>query len=310
MTFSSFAFKKTPLIVLIVFSFICYSQETFKTRYIITKKVGDVELMMDVSKLDELNPEQLEKVKGDYNLIVKNGSMTVRQENNGHFFDMEYQNLSIEEFYKLREYSFSKSYELNWSKSGFVKFEKNRVYANLWLAEKNDKYKRKPLGYYELKDRQSIRLKFCEGTISALVIPIKYRYGYDTESVKVSEEYSAEFNLNGFIGLSRGNTKFLHRKKVGNKVNTKKVTLGVFGGTVLTELNSSNTSASDDQLDDGVSYNQGAVSYGFGLMFSYNKFTVGGFYGWDNTIGEKGKIWNYNGRPWLGFGIGYDIFKI
>lgn len=196
---------------------------------------------------------------------------------------------------------------LNSSISAFVSFEDNKIYINPYLKkDHNGKYKREPVYFYELKNRQTIKLFFSEFNVSALIIPVKYRFKGKNG---LEEEFSTAFNGNVFIGYSLGKTSFFHREKVGNKSNTWKFTGGVLIGASTVTLNSNNTSQSIDSLDENTEIVKGISSIGMGLTYTFNKINFGAFYGYDYAIGNEAEKWNYNKKPWLGIAIGYSILN-
>jgi len=196
---------------------------------------------------------------------------------------------------------------LNSSMSAYVSFENDKVYINPYLKKDVEgKYTRVPVYYYELKNRQTIRLFFKEWNISALTIPIKYRFKGENG---LAEEFTTAINGNVFIGYSFGKTSFFHREKVGNKSNTWKVTGGLLLGASTVTLNSSNTSQAVAPLDKDTEITKGIGSIGVGLTYSFNKINVGAFYGYDYAIGDGAEKWNYNKKPWLGVAIGYSILN-
>lgn len=187
-------------------------------------------------------------------------------------------------------------------RKGYVLFENDTVFVNPYLRS-DKQIDRGDVLFYKLKDRQSMRLGFDELTITALTIPIKYRFKGEGE---LNEEFSSSFNVNLFAGYSIGKQLFFHRKKVGNKTNIWKFTFGGFIGGNVIEMNSSNSKWEDTNRK----INQGALSYGFGIAYSFNKVNLAAFVGWDKIVGENRDLWNYNDKAWLGLGIGYDLFKL
>lgn len=189
---------------------------------------------------------------------------------------------------------------------GFVKFEENKVIVNPYLLKNNDgKYVNRAIHYYELKNRQAIRLCFNEVTVSALTIPFKYRFKHS----RVPEEFSAGININLFGGFSIGKTKFFRQDKVGNKENTYKFTFGGLIGSSIIELNNSNTSTADTPLAADVKMNKGLATVGAGVTYSFNKINLGAFCGWDYAMGKYSNKWDYNKKPWLGIALGYSLFN-
>jgi len=192
---------------------------------------------------------------------------------------------------------------------GFVKFEKNMLIVNPYLSrdEKGD-FGKRDIYYYQLENRQTIKLRFSEATVSALSIPLKYRLR-DNDS-EIGEEFTTDFNANLFVGISfYGKTSFFHRKDVGNISNTRKWTGGVLIGASTVTLNPSNTAAANQPLDINTEIVKGLGTIGLGLTYSYNKINLGGFIGWDYSIGDDAEKWNYNKKPWLGIALGYSLFN-
>ncbi|WP_282087084.1 hypothetical protein [Aquimarina algiphila] len=186
-------------------------------------------------------------------------------------------------------------------RKGFVKFEEDTIYVNTYLNDSDKESGRETILFYKLKNRQSLKLRFNAITITGVTIPIKYRFKGKGD---IEEEFSTSFNLNFLAGYSFGKQLFFHRKKVGNKTNTTKWTVGAFFGGNAVELNEGNS-----RLEEGKVYNQGALSYGGALGYSFNKINVAAFVGWDRIVGANRDVWKYNDKVWIGFGVGYDLFK-
>lgn len=169
------------------------------------------------------------------------------------------------------------------------------------IKNEKDKWSRKTY-YYELKNRQVVNLHFDEFFISAITIPFKYRF---KDNKGENEDFSASINLNAFLGYSWGWTKFMYRKDIDNLERETRFMFGGFLGSSVVELNNSNT----ENLSEGQKYNRGVISYGAGVGWSAGKFQVAFLYGWDNAIGSKSEDWNFNGQPWIGAGIGFELIK-
>lgn len=225
-----------------------------------------------------------------------------------------------------------------------LKFEGDRLYVNLWPFKTgsssgqnsdaldksesliaNDPNKEKDSEvelFYEMPDDHTAKFCFTEGTFSAVTVPLKYRFSttrttLDTrdenniQEIQVgTEEFSASANAALFGGISIGQTKFTHRKKIGNRTNTLKATFGGFVGFSVVELGGLNTDIVLNQPQFEREGTFGTASFGLGLVGSWNKVSLGIFYGVDKAIGNAADNWIYDGQPWLGFGIGYDIFKL
>lgn len=207
---------------------------------------------------------------------------------------------------------------------GNVLFEKDKVFINPWHV-KSDQYPddKLPL-YYKLKDGHSLKLNFNEVTITTLALPIKYRFKddsievpvinddgmKDTEMREIPETFSTGVNISLFAGYTFGSTKFNRRVKVKNREIVRKHTIGGLIGTGTETLSINNTDGTDKAPKKDEEFTIGIASFGLGYVYSRNKLAIGIFYGKDFGVGSISNTWNYDNRPWIGLGLGYDIFKL
>lgn len=227
---------------------------------------------------------------------------------------------------------------------GGLLFKDDRLYVNFWpfippkkKGDKNtqelladataknqlniDNESRKEL-FYKIPDDHTAIFHFTEYTLTAITIPLKYRFQTDrdaldssdpeniTEISVESEEFSTSVNLALFGGFTWGKTKFTHRKKIGNRTNTKKNTIGLFLGSSAVELKSTNTNITLAQPQGDREGTFGTISFGFGYVKSWNKISIGLLTGIDKGVGRVSEAWIYDGKPWFGVGVGYDLFKL
>lgn len=305
--------KKSSLIYsILLFTVIAYGQETFKKKYsihsyITFSKADTLFLSTDsITNFENLTIAEKEILKNKYNsttsvtkpeeLILGGKKITITR--NVLIDSLFFKSLSFERPKKISDNNIK----------GFVKFEEDgKLFVNRYLKkDSSGKYTRFPVAYYQLKYRQNVKLRFSEFSVSALVIPIKYRFKGKNE---LSEEFSTSINGNIFMGLSAGKTSFFHQEKVGNKSNTWKFTGGLLFGGSSVVLNKSNTSKSTNPITDDTEITKGLVNIGVGLAYSYNKINFGLFYGYDYAIGDDAGKWNYNKKPWLGVAIGYSLLN-
>jgi len=188
-------------------------------------------------------------------------------------------------------------------------------------SENDNKETRKEL-FYEIPDDHTAVFNFTEINVNAITIPLKYRFRTDrnalmtndsNETVQInieSEEFSTSFNIALFGGYSWGKTKFTHRKKIGNKEKTNKNTIGAFIGSDAITLSSTNTDVIINQPQGDREGTIGTISFGVGFVKSWNKISFGIFSGIDKGVGRVSETWIYDGKPWLGIGLGYDLFKL
>ena len=175
----------------------------------------------------------------------------------------------------------------------------NKLYVNPWLVESEtaDYVDRDTVYYYELKNRQSVKIDFKQWSLNALSVPLKVRIG------KNKTEFTTGANLGAIIGHTWGKTNFVHRKKVGNRQFDSKCTFGLFLGADKLEF------SFKDDTDSEIKVKTAALSSGLGCFFSYEKFTFGAIGGFDFSFGENSSEWDFQGRPWLGISLGYSLFS-
>ena len=293
--------KNYIILITIFFSLNFYAQESFLKEYKISINNCCHKLyyndIVDTIKFKDFTFDEKKKFKEKYieNTLINytseeiiNGEKVIL--NNSIFIDSD--------FYKKQTKTIPKEVlNNNFShKKGHVKMVGDKLYINQVESKK--------VYFYKLISGQEFRLSFSEWTVSALTIPIKYRFKQKALPKDIEEDFASSININMFIGRSFGKTNFMYRKKVDNKINTWKLSGGLIIGTSTITLTSNNTSASNNPINENDTFNKGLLSIGFGGAYSFNAINFGFFYGWDYGIGESANSWNYNKKPWLGLAIG------
>ncbi len=175
----------------------------------------------------------------------------------------------------------------------------NKLYINFCLptrlSQKNDG--NELYYYYELKNRQSVKIKFTEWSFNALSTPVKINFTNN------KSRFSTGSNLGVLIGKSRGSTTFTHLSNVGNIQKDKKQTFGFYLG--VSKINFSFT----DELNQENDIEAGLVSPGLGYLLTYERFNFGTILGLDYALGDNSSKWNFQGSPWLGISLGYSLFS-
>lgn len=300
-------------VVICLISTLVFGQESLKKVYHIPNKTyysnGSTISLKKVTKtkFKDLSDKEKDSIKAIYPLGSKL-NYEVEKNISGKKVKV-FETIIIDEQFYQKQIIDKKKDVAKCGIKGFVKFEKNKLIVNPYLTkDKDGDFGNRDLYYYELKNRQTIKLNFNEWTVSALTIPFKYRF--KNKDSEISEEFTTDFNANLFIGRTfYGKTSFFHRKDVGNISNTYKWTGGLLLGASTVTLNAANTSAANQPLDSDTEIIKGLGTIGLGLSFSYNKINLGGFVGWDYSLGDDAEKWNYNKDPWIGFALGYSLFK-
>lgn len=290
--------KNIIIIFILLYSITNHSQESFLKKYKIDinncckKLYCNKKVKIEFKDFSLEEKQELKKKHKENTLLhytseeIINGKKVIL--NNSIFVD------SI--FYSKQ--TITKTKEVNKNnfhyRKGHVKMIGDKLYVNPINSDR--------LYYYKLTSGEEFKLKFTEVTVSALTIPLKYRFKVNDS---ISENYTASINLNGFLGISTGKSNFMYRKGVDSKINTEKYSFGVLGGFSTVKLTTKNSKILEKKLN-----NNGLLSVGIGATYSFNKINVGGFYGYDFALGQDATDWNYNGKPWLGIALGYSLFKL
>ena len=303
---------KICLIVSFLFCSKNFAQEAFKKVYYIPNTIcyGDT-LKIPLKKTfkikyKDLSEKEQENIRKSFPKLGSQLNYVIEKNVSGNKVNVSVTDTINEAFYQKQV----KEKKVNVERcgiKGFVKFDKNKLIVNPYLIkDKNGEFGKRDVYEYQLENRQTIKLNFKEWTVSALTIPFKYRF--KDRDAGISEEFTTAFNANLFIGRTfYGKSTFFHRKDVGNITNTYKWTGGLLLGVSTVKLEASNTSASTVPFESDILKGLGTI--GLGLTFSYNKINIGAFVGVDYSIGDDAEKWNYNKEPWIGFALGYSLFK-
>ena len=136
---------------------------------------------------------------------------------------------------------------------------------------------------------------------TAMIIPIKIRFGDGSKTSEVIDENGRRTRFSNFEGnVNIGGTAGVRLRLHPNGRSFLNVVGGLsLGTTPLTK----ETAAVESNV------NATTLSPFSGLLFEYDSFQVGLFYGWDNIGGSMGRTWVYQGKPWMGVGLGYKVFS-
>lgn len=187
-------------------------------------------------------------------------------------------------------------------------FSKEKI--SVVSADKNDNttyFKKYPENaYIKLENRQYIKLKFSAWEMAALTIPFKYRFETSQNSITVPSEFSTDINISTFVGRTTGSLIYKNQASKKIKPHGSAISTGAFFGFSIVEIDSASTSLlGDEALTEKRTVL--AFSPGLGAVYNFMDFNVGLFFGWDIGLGNTAQKWNYSNKPWLGFGIGYNL---
>ncbi|GGC91905.1 hypothetical protein GCM10011508_18880 [Flavobacterium lutivivi] len=310
-TLKTLGMRTKLLLFAILFFGKTIAQESFKKTYHVPSKYifenGDELVLMKEEKVmfKDLTKEEQETIRKKYPIGTK--IRTEREDVIDGKKVIVLEEIVVDEsFYEKQSLKKNVPVDITCSIDANVKLVENKLFINPALPSKKAKIEKRELYSFEMKNRQTIKLRFNEFTVSGLIIPLKYRFR--DESKNIAEEFSVSANANLFVGFSMGKTSFHYREKVDNLSNTWKFTFGGFLGASSIKLNAGNTSASTNPLTSEQT--KGAATFGLGIGFTLNKINLGSFMGMDYAFGDDASKWNYNKKPWLGVAIGYSLFNL
>ena len=170
-----------------------------------------------------------------------------------------------------------------------------------------DKYDRDVIYELEIKNR-AVHTTIDKSTVySPLTLPLKLRYGFTKNDIKVNDEFLADTNLGAFAGFRIA--KLSSRKEQGKLISLPETSLrlGPFLSLSTVSLDKSNTTVGKTPITGDETMSIGTLSYGLGLIVNIRNLNIGIFQGWESGFGSSAKNWNFNNRPFLGIGLGYNL---
>lgn len=134
----------------------------------------------------------------------------------------------------------------------------------------------------------------------AITIPIKIRPGGDKKDTEGNLLRPFDFTGEVNVGLSIG-----LRIKMGS--NNSKFFLIPSTGINLTAISVDESTVTNGFVTSKT--NASSLTPFIGLICEYDSFQIALMTGWDNLSGRTGENWIYQGKPWFGIGLGYNIFN-
>lgn len=153
---------------------------------------------------------------------------------------------------------------------------------------------------------EAVRKKFHTGkpmlSVGALIVPLKIRFGLnrkDSIGTKVPMDFSTDFTLGPTVGIKWRFDPY------------QQYYFNVLGGIGVTTVAADSLSTRGVLQEDNLRL--GAFTISYGILVEFNNFQIGAFVGHDyvgKAISIKGvSAWDYQGKPWLSVGLGYQIMS-
>lgn len=159
----------------------------------------------------------------------------------------------------------------------------------------------------KLENREFVSYRKQSLEFGPLTIPFKFRFGYSRNDIYINEEFTTDLNVGIFGGYKIGKYRVRYEGSSLKDLANISCTIGGFLNLSSAGLDSLSTTSSKTPFKKEEKATIGILSPGFGAMLTVYNFQIGVFLGWDFGFGRNAKNWNFNNRPWLGFGIGYSL---
>lgn len=143
---------------------------------------------------------------------------------------------------------------------------------------------------------ESPKFSFVTG---AITIPIKIRPSGDEVNADGSKVRPFDFTGEVNVGLSIGWRIRLHKNRRAFLIPS--------AGLNLTSISVDPITVRNDIIKSKT--NVSSITPFIGIIGEYDSFQLSLLTGWDRLSGKVGENWVYQGKPWLGVGIGYNIFN-
>ena len=172
-----------------------------------------------------------------------------------------------------------------------------------------DKFDRTGDYTLNLENRDYISYWNTSYDIGAVNVPFIFRKGYTSSGgIKVDDDFSPNVLTLGIYG---GPTVGKYRMRLEGdelkELSRVRGTIGPFVSVRSMTIDSGATSAAITPLEKDRKVNMGVLSVGGAITGVFYNIQVGFFVGVDYGFGEHSGKWNFNKKPWFGFGIGYAL---
>lgn len=180
--------------------------------------------------------------------------------------------------------------------------EPDKVYLNpvLFVDEEGSDFN--TIAYIPLPPGEKVIFTHVHTKWSAITIPFSIRPAIRG---RLNSQVTSEFKIGTAFSLNHDWEVYKNRR-MDAKRNIYGFSLGLGFGLGRVPLNNSTTRLSGANYDDEE---EGLVLFITpGLGFNIRGFKILGFYGWDIGLTQNTADWNYNRRPYVGIGLGFDFW--
>ena len=145
--------------------------------------------------------------------------------------------------------------------------------------------------------------------VGALTAPFQYRPGFNHDTMNVSGhvpgQVNTDVNLALYAGWKVGKVVYRYDRRAPVAPSKYTGSIGPFFSVSKVTLDASNTKLSTNRNKKEVYRSIASLSAGGAFLLDFNGIRAGLLVGWDFASGSR--EWDFSGRPWFGFGLGYGI---
>ncbi|MFN3639342.1 MAG: hypothetical protein ACK4UK_00345 [Flavobacterium sp.] len=182
--------------------------------------------------------------------------------------------------------------------------EPNKVYLNpvRFVDEAGAAFN--TIAYIPLPPAEKVIFTHLHTKWSAITIPFTIR---PAVRGRLNSQVTSEFKIGTSFSLNHDWEVYKNRR-MDVKKNTYGFSAGLGFGLGRVPLNNSTTQLSGANYDDEEEGLVLFVTPGIGL--NIRGFKLLGFYGWDIGLTKNTSDWNYNRKPYIGIGLGFDFWTL
>jgi hypothetical protein len=159
----------------------------------------------------------------------------------------------------------------------------------------------------KLQNRQYISYRKQSLEYGPIIIPIKYRFERNRGTIKAKDEFQSDLNIGVYGGYRLSKYRVRYEGDNFKELSAVSISIGGFLNVGTTSIDSVSTTLGDEPFKKDEKASIGTFSPGLGIILSVHNLQLGLFGGMDFGFGHNAKQWNYNNRPWIGFGLGYNV---
>jgi hypothetical protein len=182
--------------------------------------------------------------------------------------------------------------------------ENGKINLNPVLFLNSSDHKLNTIAYLKIPENDKIVLKHFHTKWSAITIPFSIRPSLKGQ---IRSQVTNEFKIGTAFSLNQ-DWEFYKNQRLEVKKNTYGLSFGLGFGLGRVELDNASTSLSNANYDNEE---QGLILFLTpGVGVNIRGFKVLGFFGYDIGLTKNMNDWNYNKRPYLGIGFGFDFWTL